>query len=155
MSPDTTRASAETAAGVRTAAAALLYFAVVFGVGFVLGPIRVLRLEPRFGQTIAVACESPFHLVAMAVAARWLPAAMRLPRKLKWLALMGLGALALQQAADIVVGIALRGSGPAAHLAYFATPAGLIYAGLLLLFAAMPALVNYRRPVGVRRPSAG
>jgi hypothetical protein len=33
--------------------AAILYFIIVFGVGFLLGPIRVFLLEPRVG---ALAC---------------------------------------------------------------------------------------------------
>ena len=35
-------------------AAAVLYFAIVFGVGFGLGPIRVLWLEPALGKALAV-----------------------------------------------------------------------------------------------------
>jgi hypothetical protein len=35
------------------------------GVGFLLGPIRVLWLEPRVGLVIAAACEAPFLLAAM------------------------------------------------------------------------------------------
>ena len=60
---------------MRLIAASALYFAIVFGAGFLLGPIRVFWLEPR----------------------------------------------------------------------YFTTPAGGIYAILLILFAAMPWLVNGRQ----------
>jgi len=45
---------------MRIALAILLYFGVVFGAGFLLGPIRVVWLEPRFGPIIATACEAPF-----------------------------------------------------------------------------------------------
>ncbi|HEV2550646.1 MAG TPA: hypothetical protein VGU20_25255 [Stellaceae bacterium] len=34
--------------------AALLYFVIVFGVGFVFGPIRVIWLESRLGKPVAV-----------------------------------------------------------------------------------------------------
>lgn len=47
---------------------ASLYFLAVFAVGFVLGPIRVLLLEPRFGPVIAVLCEAPFLIAAFVVA---------------------------------------------------------------------------------------
>jgi hypothetical protein len=57
----------------RIAAASGLYFAVVFGAGMLLGPIRVFWLEPRLGKSIAALCEMPFLLTAMALAARWLP----------------------------------------------------------------------------------
>jgi hypothetical protein len=42
---------------MRVTLAMLFYFGLVFGVGFLLGPIRVLWLEPRFGPIIATACE--------------------------------------------------------------------------------------------------
>ena len=47
-------------------AAVALYFAIVFGVGFLLGPIRVFLLEPRLGATLAVLLEAPLLLIAMA-----------------------------------------------------------------------------------------
>lgn len=46
-------------------AAALLYFLIVFGVGFLVGPVRVLYVEPRVGSTAAVMLEAPILL------ARW------------------------------------------------------------------------------------
>jgi hypothetical protein len=55
---------------------------------------------------------------------------------------MGIAALVLQQIADFIVAIGIRGIGPAEQLAHFLTPAGLVYLTLLLAFAAMPALAN-------------
>lgn len=133
---------------MRLAGAAALYFALVFGVGFLLGPIRVFWLEPWLGKTVAVLCETPFLLIAMIVAARWVPKRIGLRADLKSLAAMGAGALVLQQFADFAVGIALRGVTPIEQLANFKTPAGLIYAAALLAFAAMPALVNRDRMRG-------
>jgi hypothetical protein len=63
---------------------------------------------------------------------------------------IGLGALVLQQLADFAVGTLLRGLSPSEQLQNFATPAGVIYATLLLLFAAMPWLVNRRQGRGAR-----
>jgi hypothetical protein len=51
--------------GVRLTAASLLYFAIVFGAGFLLGPVRVFWLEPQLGKSVAVLCEAPFLLVVM------------------------------------------------------------------------------------------
>jgi hypothetical protein len=59
--------------------------------------------------------------------------------------MVGVGALILQQLADFIVGIMLRGLTLSEQLQNFATPAGVIYAVALLLFAAMPVLVNGRR----------
>jgi hypothetical protein len=127
---------------MRIVAAAAFYFLIVFGTGFALGPIRVFWLEPKLGETIAVLCETPFLLAAMAAAAYWLPGRVGLPANVKSLAAMGLGALVLQQVADFAAGGALRGITPAQQVAHFATPAGVIYLALLIVFAAMPVLVS-------------
>jgi hypothetical protein len=129
---------------MRIVAAALLYFTIVFGVGFMMGPIRVLVLEPGLGELWAVACEAPLMLAAIVLAARWVPRATGLDKNFTPLSLMGLLALVLQQLADFAVGIGLRGLSVAQQLAHFATPQGLIYAALLLAFLAMPVLVNRR-----------
>jgi hypothetical protein len=98
---------------MRVAAAALLHCAIVFAVGLALGPIRVLWPEPKLGEVLAELCEAPFLLAAMAFASRWVPRVLRLRRDLASLGLMGLGALAIQQGADLAVGIYLRGIAPA------------------------------------------
>ena len=124
------------------AAAALLYFLAVFGVGFALGSIRVLILEPRFGVVTATLCEAPCLLLAMVVAAYLIPRFIKVPAGTGAMLAIGFGALALQQAADLVVGTALRGISAADQLARLASPEGAIYAVLLVLFALMPAIVN-------------
>jgi hypothetical protein len=40
-----------------------LYFALVFGAGFVLGPIRILWAVPRFGTRMAELMETPIMFV--------------------------------------------------------------------------------------------
>jgi hypothetical protein len=130
---------------MRIVIAALLYFAIVFGVGMALGPIRVLWLEPRLGPTLAVLCEAPFLLAAMVLAARWVPRKTGLGSDLASLASMGIGALTLQQAADLALGVSLRGLTPAQQLANLATPSGMVYLALLVVFAALPAALNARR----------
>ncbi len=59
--------------------------------------------------------------------------------------MVGLGALVLQQLTDFAVGTMVRGLTAAEQLRSFTTPAGGIYAILLLLFVAMPLLVNGRQ----------
>ncbi|MGE0285626.1 MAG: hypothetical protein AB7I42_05495 [Bradyrhizobium sp.] len=127
---------------MKVALAALFYFAAVFGAGFLLGPIRVLLLEPRLGSLVALLCEAPLLLVVMMFAARRIPAAVRLKPDTGALATVGVAALMLQQVADLTVGVTLRGIGIVAQLARFLTVEGLLYAGLLVLFAAMPLLAN-------------
>ena len=114
----------------------------MFVAGFVLGPIRVLWLEPRLGVVAATLCEAPFLLLAMIAAAYSIPRVTRIDASIGAMLAMGIGALALQQAADFVVGTALRGISATDQLARLATPEGAIYAALLVLFALMPAIVN-------------
>ncbi len=88
---------------------AALYFAAVFGTGFVLGPLRVLWLEPRLGVRAAELLEAPFMLSAIVLAGRW--AGGRLRRQTGAAAALGVGitAASLVLAADLAVGIGLRG----------------------------------------------
>jgi hypothetical protein len=127
---------------VRITAAAALYFLIVYCVGFLLGAMRVLWLEPRLGETVAVLCEAPFLLIASVLAARWLPTTLSL-RITPSLVAMGIGGLCLQQLADFALGALLRGITPAQQIAHFATAPGMVYLALLVAFAAMPILVNW------------
>jgi hypothetical protein len=51
--------------------AGVLYFALVFGAGFVLGAIRTLWIAPRLGTRLAELMETPIMLVITILAARW------------------------------------------------------------------------------------
>jgi len=124
--------------------AALAYFAFVFAVGFLCGPIRVLMLEPMFGATTAVLLEAPILLMAMLYAARFVPRRLRLAPSASAHLGMGCGGLLLVLIADFGVGVFLRQMTPGAIVAQFATPAGFVYAALLVVFALSPWLVNRR-----------
>ena len=121
---------------------AILYFVIVFGVGFLLGPIRVLLLEPRIGAVRAALCEAPFLLGAILVASQVAPRTLQLEARKRALLAVGLIALGMQQIADLAVGLTLRGLSLPEQFAKFATAEGAVYAALLALFAAMPALTN-------------
>jgi len=138
---------------MRIIAVGMLYFLIVFGVGFLLGPMRVYLLEPRLGETMATLCEAPFLLIVIVLAARWLPKRSNMRMSVASLAAVGLGGLFLQQLADVVVGSLLRGITPAQQLSHLATPAGLIYMGLLLAYVVMPVLVNWPRLSGANARS--
>lgn len=127
---------------VNTLKAALAYFALVFGAGFLLGPLRILVLEPRFGLVAAAAIELPVLIGVMVLAARWALRHFAVPGRLAhWL---GIGALAvgLQQIGDLGVALALRGMSVADHLAYFSTTPGRMLLASLVVFALMPAVVG-------------
>ena len=59
--------------------ASLLYFALVFGVGFVLRAIRILWVVPRFGTRMAELLETPIMFVVTIVAARWIVRRLAVP----------------------------------------------------------------------------
>jgi hypothetical protein len=128
----------------RIVSTAALYFALVFVVGLVLGPLRVLWIEPVFGPTIAVLCETPFLLAAIWFAARWTPRWSKLDGG--WLSYLCVGLLALvfQQTADLAVGFGLRGMTLDEQLSFFRTPPGYIYAFNLLVFAFAPLMARRR-----------
>jgi hypothetical protein len=78
----------------------------------------------------------------MIAAAYWIPRIVSISAGTGAMLAMGLGALALQQAADFAVGTALRGISATDQWARLASPEGAIYAALLVVFALMPAVVN-------------
>ncbi len=57
----------------------LLYFALVFGTGFVLGAIRTQWVVPRAGARTAELMEMPIMFVVMIVAGRWVVLRLALP----------------------------------------------------------------------------
>ena len=56
---------------MRALKAGVIYFLLVFAVGWVLGPIRELWAVPHFGRVAVMLSEAVIMLVAMIVAARW------------------------------------------------------------------------------------
>jgi hypothetical protein len=109
----------------RALAAAALYFAIVFAVGFILGPVRVLLLEPMVGNTFAVVIEAPFLLAAIVWAARHVSCRMKVSPLLPDLLVMGCSAAVLVLLADLAIGLPLRGITMADQLNYLSAPAGL------------------------------
>ena len=85
-----------------------LYFTIVFGAGFILGPIRVLMLEPRLGTRIAELIEMPVMLLVIWAAAGWI--SQRFTQDLSASEQFSVGALAVISVliADTSVGVFLR-----------------------------------------------
>jgi hypothetical protein len=124
----------------------ILYFIVVFGAGFLLGPLRVFLLVPRVGERTAELIEAPIMFAVTFFVARWIVrrflSAASAARRLA----VGLVALALLLAAEIALtprlwGVSfpdyLRGRDPIANGAF---------AIMLILFALMPVLAASRSP---------
>ena len=124
--------------------AGVLYFALVFGVGFVLGPVRILWVVPRFGTRMAELMEMPIMLVVTVVAARWI---------VRWVAVpstpfsrlgMGCVALGLLLVAEFTLVLWLRGLSISEYLASRDPVSGTVYYAMLGVFAIMPLLVARR-----------
>lgn len=111
--------------------AVVLYFAIVFGTGFLVGPVRVLFVEPQVGNTVAVVLEAPVLLAAMIVGATLAIRGSAVERSVAALLSVGGFALFVQQVADVAVGVLLRGMTLGDHVAQFGTVPGMIYAALL------------------------
>jgi len=114
------------------------WFAVMFALGFVLGPIRLLALEPRMGAVGAILVEAVPMLLAMLVLA---PRTARLfgvpPSVAARLGMGGVGLLLLVLAESLLDAL-LRG-----RLLWgerLRTTEGLIGLGLMAAFALMPLL---------------
>ena len=122
--------------------AALIYFFVVFGTGFVLGTIRVVLMVPLIGVRDAELSESPLMLFATVVCARWVN--QRFCSGFGGPKLLGVGLIAviLMLVADFFVGVGLRGMTPLQVFTERDAVSGSVYYGLLGLFALMPWLLG-------------
>ena len=124
--------------------AGLTYFALVFGAGFVLGPIRVLLLEPRVGTRAAELLEMPLMLAVIVLAAHWLhrahTAAMTHAQRLQ----VGGLTVACVLLADIGVGVGLRGMSLAAVFTDRDPVSGTAYYLLLAVTALLPWWIGQR-----------
>jgi len=121
--------------------AGILYFALVFGAGFVLGTIRILWITPRFGTRTAELIETPIMLVVTILAARWIVRRLAaLPTVLSRIA-MGCIALALMLMAEFMLVLWLRGLSIREYLASRDPVSGTVYYVMLGIFAIMPLLV--------------
>jgi hypothetical protein len=121
--------------------AAALYFAIVFGTGFVLGTVRVLWAVPRFGERVAELMEQPLMLVATILAARWIVRGSGIASmSLKCLG-MGLIALGLLVTSELIFVLRLRGLSLSEYIEGRDPVLGTVYLLMLGVFALMPWLV--------------
>lgn len=127
------------------AKAAGSYFAIVFGVGFALGPIRVLWLEPQLGVRAAELIESPFMLVAIVLAGRWVGRRLCAGSSSSARFSVGLAAAVLVLAADLAVGVGLRGMSVVEVFTARDPVSGSVYYALVALTAVAPWLFGGER----------
>ncbi len=126
--------------------AGFLYFALVFGAGFILGPMRLLWAVPRFGTRTAELMEMPIMLMVTIVAARWVIRRLGVPPTVS--ARLGMGgiALGLLLAAEFALVLRLRGLSIDEYLASRDPVSGTVYYAMLGVVAVMPLLVARTQP---------
>jgi len=124
--------------------AGALYFALVFGAGFVLGTLRTLWVVPRFGTRMAELMETPIVLVVTMVAARWIVRRLAVPSVPSSRLGMGFVALGLMLVAEFGFVLWLRGLSIREYLATRDPVSGTVYYVMLGVFAIMPLLVARR-----------
>jgi len=124
---------------MRVLKAALLYFAIVFGAGFVLGPIRILLLVPRFGTRTAELLEMPLMFVAMLLASRWIVRRFAEGSSVLSRLILGFIALILMINAELVLARIFQGVSVSQYIAARDPVSGTAYSAMLILFAILPA----------------
>ena len=124
----------------KTILAALTYFAIVLGTGFLLGMIRVPFVVPRIGERWAELAEMPIMASVIFVAAGFIlkhfPAICSPAGALT----TGVLALALSVATELALVVLLQSQSLSEFLASRDKVSGSVYVVLLLVFAVMPRL---------------
>jgi hypothetical protein len=127
---------------MRAVEAGMLYFALTFAAGFVLGAIRVTWMVPRIGTRMAELAKIPLMLLVTILAARWVVRRLALPAAPAMRIGVGCIALGLLLAAEFFVVLRLRGVTIGEYFASRDPVAGTVYLVMLGVFAIMPLLVR-------------
>ena len=121
--------------------AALVYFALVFGLGFLLGSIRVPFIVPQLGTRNAELLEMPFMLVGIFLAARFIVKQFVLPKTILAYLCVGMLALSLTLLAEFLLVVVLQRGTIRQYFKSRDTVSGSAYILLLILFALMPLMI--------------
>jgi len=122
--------------------AGLCYFALTFGAGFLLGPLRIFLMVPRVGARAAELLELPVMILVTWLAACWTIRRFHLPFSRGPRLLMGVLAFALLRAAEFSLVLPLRGLTPEQYFAARDPVSGIAYYLSLVLLASMPLIVE-------------
>lgn len=118
--------------------AALRYYALVFGAGFVLGALRVTLLVPRLGERWAELLEMPVMLAVIWHAARFVERRHALPLDAGTRLLVGTTALELLILTELGLTLWLQPVPLAEYIAARDPVSGSAYLLMLGVFALMP-----------------
>jgi hypothetical protein len=129
---------------MRILKASLVYCAIVFGCGFVLGTVRTLWVVPRIGTRSAELLEAPIMLVVSIMAARWTVLRLNVPCARSPRLAMGGVALVLLLFAEFGLVLWIRGLTIKEYLATRDPVSGTAYYVALGFFAMMPLFVGHK-----------
>ncbi len=127
---------------MQTLKAGVLYFAIVFGAGFALGPIRIRWIVPRFGTRKAELMEAPIMLAVTVIAAAWVVRYLSIPSTTSSRLGMGLIGLGLMLIAEFGLVLWVRRMSLREYFATRDHVSGTVYYVLLGVFALMPAFIR-------------
>lgn len=125
--------------------AGVLYFALVFGAGFILGPIRLYFVVPRIGTRMAELMETPIMMAVIFFAAKWVVRRLEIPPYPGMRLGTGFIAFILLLTAEFGFVLWLQGLSISDYIAARDPVSGAVYYISLGIFAIMPMLVEKRR----------
>lgn len=120
--------------------AAVIYFAVVFAVGFVLGAIRVMIVAPQLGEAIATLIELPLMLIASWFVCTWTVRRFAVSPALGPRLVMGLLAFGLLIAAEMILGTVGFGRTLSEQIQAYCTFGPLLGLMAQIVFAVFPMI---------------
>lgn len=127
---------------IRVVRAGLLYFAVVFAAGFVLGFFRVVFVVPKIGVRLAELIEVPMMITISYFVARWLIGRLQIPYRVPDRAFVGIIALFLLLSTELGLVFWLQKVSFSEYLASRDPISGAAYLISLLLFGLFPLIVR-------------
>jgi hypothetical protein len=135
--------------------AGVTYFGLVFGMGFILGPIRIALVVPQVGERIAELMEMPLMLAVIIFAARWVVRKFNVPPTVGLRLGIGFLAVAFVVILEFTLVLKLRGLTLTEYFQNRDPVAGTVYYLMLGVFALMPWLVGNRdeEPVDCQLPN--
>lgn len=120
--------------------AGVVYFGIVFAVGFLFGVIRVTTLLPYLNEALAVIIELPFMLAISWGVCRWSISKLQVGRA--WMPRIAMGSVAfgLLMVAESTLAVVGFGRTMMEHLQTYWTLPGMLGLGGQILFALFPVI---------------
>jgi hypothetical protein len=118
------------------------YFLLLFALGFVLGTLRVILVQPRFGTLAATLAEVPVMLTAALYTCRWAIRRWSVPPEMSIRWAMVLWFVILLFVFETLLGTLLFGRTAADQWATLKTTAGMVGLGAQLIAAMFPVVVG-------------